>query len=238
MKHFKIKQRQYLTILIFLSALIVINIVFMIIKLDAYLLSVILLISLILLLLLLVYFKSIFDFYSRKYHHAKLLIEAEQPIKLQESNSIDDIINIHNRNGYKVFLSDEKYLLLYKITNKNKSKKRRVLYASLIFLDSNLSLNDPETNKYFSNLEDSLLKKEKYMHRIFYQININDKIDYKEANNVYFVSSRYENYVFINVLFNNNNRTIYFLHSRTSSPNRYYTLATDNLKELFITPTN
>lgn len=238
MKHFKNKQRQYLTILILLSTLIVTNVIFMIIKLDEYLVSTLLLIALILLLLLLFYFKSSFDFYSRKYHYAKLLIEAENPIKLKKTYSIDDIVTMLDNNGYQVFSNDKKYIFLYKVANKNKSKKRRILYATLIFLDPNLSLNDPETNKYFSNLEDSLLKKEKYMHRIFYQININDKIDVKEANNVYFVSSRYENYIFINVLLNNTNKTIYYLHSNTSSPNRFYTLATDNLKEMFIKSKN
>lgn len=233
MEKLRKKQTFYLIVLILISLLIAGGIVVSIIYIDHMVISTLTVLSLIVLLLVLYYFKTKYDFYTLRYQHIRLKDEANEPIGINTTMNLKTIQLDLEKNGYQLFTENAEYKLLYKIDNKKKKRKHRILYATLIFLNSDLNFDDSYTNTFFQSLENQVQPKEKYKQRIFYQIKINDKEDTSSANNNLFVSSRNENYVFINVLFNNNEKFVYYLHSNTFSPNRYYTLGISELKNLF-----
>lgn len=234
MQELRKKQKIYLNILFLIALLITADVIVAIIYINHMIISTIVILLLIVLLLLIYYFKSKYDFYATRYQYAKLISVAEEPLSIRKTTDPNALAKQLEKNGYEIYTKNGEYIFLYKITNRKKKRKHRILYAALIFINMELSFDDAITNNFFASLEDATHKKEKYMQRIFYQIKINDKDPIESANNNLFVSSRQENYIFINVLFNNSKLQMYYLHSNEFSPNRYYTLASEELQNVFI----
>lgn len=228
------KQKIHLYILLLIAISIGILIFLSIKYLDHYVLSIIFLLAIILLMIALFYTKAKYDYYTRNYFYNRLIDSAEKPLKINRNLNINSVTDILSKDGYKIFIQDANFILFYKYERIEERKRQKSLYAMLIYLGNDYSFNNSFTNKYFGALEDEISKKDKYVQRLFFQLSIDSQKTIEEANDVLFLSNRNENYVLLNITINNINKVIYFLHSNKFSPNRYYTLAVNELYKLFI----
>lgn len=231
MQKFKRKQKKYFIELIILSILIITTIVFLIIYFNNFLISSMLLLLTFVFLIILYYIKNKFDYYLRLNQLNKLVKQSNKPIKIKFLVNFNIILNKIKKDNFEVIDEDTNIISLYKI-DKSKKGRNNILYIILLFKNQNISFNDLVTNNYFINIENKLFKKIKHMQRIFYQIKIDDNSTFEDANNIFFTSSNNEHLILLNILFQNNH--IYFLHSEKYYPNRYYLVASNKIKNLFI----
>ncbi|VEU80321.1 hypothetical protein [Haploplasma axanthum] len=230
------KQNLLLASLFFISITIIILAVFTIINIGNILLTALFAIMMVLLLFLLLSFKSKYEYYTHLYKYQYLLSVANKPNISKKIISLDFLKDFLRKNNYTIHNETKDYLLYYKVDNSlSKKERHKTLYASLIIKNKNIRFTDDKINNYFGSLEKKLSNsKVKYIHRIFYKFKIQDNqpLDIEDANNVFFISTKNQHIIILNIVLLENTNTFYYLYSDKYTPNIYYKHATDFLNKL------
>lgn len=134
--------------------------------------------------------------------------------KLLNDNFYNDKLTKLN---YVLHHRTSEYDLYYKVDKGiSPGKNNQILYAILI-VDEGISFIDKKTSDAFQKLEQALPKNVRYNKRIFYQFkktsNAFTENDISDADKIFFLSMNHVNVVVLNVLYNDNTNSLYYLNA-------------------------
>lgn len=238
MYKFKNKIKLYLGLIILLFVLIIFFSIMLFLNINNGILSVLYGVGALGAFIIMFIFKNNYDYQMNLYRYQELLNSASKPVSLLYKVSENEIMNRLKQNNYKSFTKGDNYASFYKLDNGIINHKRhRTLYIAVILLNNSKNFSDPKNNDYFEEVEKNLYKKEKYIQRVFYQVKIVNNFTEKniiDTNKIFFVSAKREHIIVQNLLFNTNKNSLYFLHSKSKFPNKYFIHSNKLINDMFI----
>lgn len=197
--------------------------------------STILVVIMVILLLIIWKLRGVYQINNMEHKYAILQNKKEASIKIgKEIVSAKWIETIIHKYDYQTHIKHENYHLLYRFEKEKGRKKAETLFIVVWIKDQSISFESINLAKDIASLEKNIYKTKKYKHRIILQFK-NGRAsgkELKEADKVFYFQQNRINFVLINCLFDQKNKSLYFLHSNQFYPTTYYKYGVDEIKKI------
>jgi hypothetical protein len=174
-------------------------------------------------------------FYANRYHHVMLREFAEKPV-FSKHELLGKNFALHmNRLGFSQLKNHGDFFTIHRYINDKANRFYRygALEVIVMIINRDFSFSDPRVIQGINLIEDEYISQKQYINRYYiYNIKDTDTLtdDQRfEANQVQFERFQKKHITTLNLYYVPKEKIVYFLHSKSHSPNAYYSYAVDSI---------
>jgi len=174
------------------------------------------------------------EIYLEQYY---LLFKSKAlPYTITEPLLTDKWIQTLTQKGYKLYKDYTKVSYYYRINQVSaKHKPPKTLVLLILIHDLEIKYNSNLIVQHINELEDSLRKKERYRQRIFIHIKsfkTENPPAIQATEQIFWIRKSTENIVSLHLSYFEKEKSIYYVHNPSYTPNQYYKYAVDAIENI------
>ncbi len=237
----EIKQKRTMWFLLFLGSIflfiLIILLMWFLIPIDVEIKLSLVLVLIIVFVFVLFWFKPRIVYYATVYQWLRLK-EGSEPIKQINVDLTTSLVKSLEEKTFKLFKNTDSFSLFYRyLKDYKKITTKRGSLEIFVIIKDDLPLNHSSIHNTVNMIEETLKKdKKRFLNYVVIQVKLVSSITKElidEADQVAFDKHGAVRVSIINVLYEQNNKNIYYLHNKSYVPNFHYEYALKLLESFF-----